>query len=664
MGDVYRATDTLLGRDVALKVLTPALHADADFRRRLEKEGRAASSLNHPNIVTVYEIGQAGAIDFVASELVDGVTLRVRLETGPLPIRELVDIGGQIAAALSSAHGAGIVHRDIKPENVMIRRDGIVKVVDFGLAKRTGPRAATENPSTWLELTGTGIVAGTACYMSPEQALGEPIDQRSDLFSVGILLYEMATGHRPFDGASDAAMYESLLHAAPPAPTSVRHELPVDLDLVVGRALEKERELRYQSAADLAADLTRLQRPSSSAALAAVPRRGPRRARAWRTAAIAALLLASILAVALVVRRPLVDSPTTRFIVGPPPNEMFTLFGRVQQSMMVSVSPDGRHLLYFANRPGARARLWVRSIDVLDAMPIDGTDGASSAFWSPDSQSIAFFVGGTLKRTELAGGTPRTLVETKIPRGGTWGRDGVILYGSADGGIFRVPAAGGDAAPVTTPDRARGESSHRFPQFLPDGRHFLYLARVEGASTLFVGSLDQSVKKRLLETNARAAYAEPGYLFFLAADGALMARPFDVSRLELTGEAVQMGGRIGTSSLLDASFGLGGGTLAYAERTAAMSQLTWFDRSGQKAGAIGGAVEHLDVRLSRDGNIAAVRSEHQCPGHLAARYSTRCRVPINSRVGFARWERVGRLVAGRHTRVVLGWQEGCAISNV
>ena len=264
MGDVYRATDTILGRDVALKVLAPALHADTDFRRRLEKEARAASSLNHPNIVTVYEIGQAGTIDFVASELVDGVTLRDRLAAGPLSMRDLVDIGVQVAAALATAHGSGIVHRDIKPENVMIRRDGIVKVVDFGLAKRTGPRGAGDVASAAIQLTQPGVVAGTACYMSPEQALGEAIDQRSDLFSLGILLYEMATGQRPFIGASDAAMYDALLHASPAAPTTLRDGLPVEFDLVIGRALEKDRELRYQSAADLGADLKRLQRPPAT----------------------------------------------------------------------------------------------------------------------------------------------------------------------------------------------------------------------------------------------------------------------------------------------------------------------------------------------------------------------------------------------------------------
>ena len=608
MGDVYRATDTLLGRDVALKVLTPAFHADAGFRRRLEKEARAASALNHPNIVTVYEIGQSGPIDFVASELVDGVTLRERLAAGPLPVREIVDIAGQVAAALSTAHSNGIVHRDIKPENVMIRRDGIVKVVDFGLAKRTAAGAPAERASM---LTQTGVVAGTACYMSPEQALGEHIDQRSDLFSVGILLYEMATGQLPFCGASDAARYEALLHIAPPAPTSVRSELPIDLDLVIGRALEKERELRYQSAADLAADLKRLQRSSSSALLAARLRTADGRnrrggLRLWRTAAIVALLLALVFAAALLVRRPSEDPATTSFIVGPPPHAVFTPMGRGPTGIAVSVSPDGRHILYVADESGGRGRIWIRSIDAVDARPIDDTDGASFPFWSPDGRSIAFYVGPVLKRKEIAGGPPRKLADVVAPRGGTWGREEVILFGSGEGGIFRVPAAGGTPSPVTTPDLTRGESWHRYPQFLPDGRHFLYLVGSGDTRTLFVGSLNQRVKKRLLDTTARAVYAEPGYVFFVGDAATLMARPFDPGRLQLTGEEVRLGRQVAIATTLNASFDVGGATLAYSEPTAEASQLTWFDRNGRSVGTIGPAGRYLGMRLAPDDNTAAV----------------------------------------------------------
>ncbi len=608
MGDVYRATDSVLGRDVALKVLAPVLHADADFRRRLEKEARAASSLNHPNIVTVYEIGQAGAIDFVASEFVDGRTLRARLADGPLSVREIVEIGGQVASALSTAHAEGIVHRDVKPENVMIRRDGIVKVVDFGLAKRSASRAATASASSGGVITQEGVIAGTACYMSPEQARGEPIDHRSDLFSVGILIYEMATGQRPFGGGSNAAMYGALLHTSPAPPTRVRDGLPVELDLIVGRALEKDPELRYQSAADLGSDLKRLQRPTALATAAPVRTAQRPRTRAWQTAAIAALLLiASGLAVALFTRPPVpTAAQTTRFVLGPPPNTVFTPVGLVPAAVTVSVSPDGRQLLYAANRPGERRRLWRRAIDSIEAVPIDDTDNGIFPFWSPDGRSIAFATGGVLKRKDLAGGPARTLVENVTIRGGAWNRDGVILYAAAaQGRLFRVPADGGAPTAVTNPDVSRGES-HTFPQFLPDGQHFLYLVRSQGTPRVFVGSLDGSAGRHLLDTNARVWYAEPGFLFVVGDDGALLARRFDANRLELTGETMPVARRVAISSVLDASFAVGGGTLVYAEATGGASQLTWFDRSGQKIGTVGSVAQHMGVRFSPDGSRAAV----------------------------------------------------------
>ena len=442
--------------------------------------------------------------------------------------------------------------------------------------------------------------------MSPEQALGENIDQRSDLFSVGIVLYEMATGQRPFIGASDAALYDALLHTSPAAPTTLRDGLPVEFDLVIGRALEKDRELRYQSAADLGADLKRLQRPAALGSAAALrPVKLPR-TRAWQTAAIVALtLIASALAIALVTRRPPSGAQTTRFVLGPPPNTVFTPVGLVPAAVTVSVSPDGRQVLYAANRPGEQRRLWLRSIDAVDAIPIDDTEGGIFPFWSPDGRSIGFATGGVLKRKDLAGGPSRTLVENVIVRGGAWNRDGVILYAAAAQGIFRVSADGGTPTAVTNPDVSRGES-HTFPQFLPDGQHFLYLARSEGTPRVFVGSLDGRVSRHVLDTNARVSYAEPGFLFIVGDDGALLARRFDASRLEITGEAMPVARRVAISSVLDASFAVGGATLVYAEATAGTSQLTWFDRSGRRIGTVGSAAQHMGVRLSPDGTWAAV----------------------------------------------------------
>jgi Tol biopolymer transport system component len=608
MGEVYRATDTALGRDVALKILAPARVSDKNFRRRLEKEARAASSLNHPNIVTVYEIGRSGDVDFIASELVDGITLRARLTAGALALREIVEVGGQIVAALTAAHAAGILHRDIKPENVMIRPDGLVKVVDFGLAKGTTSGSGPDTQSTWADVTVPGVVAGTPSYMSPEQALGQQLDHRSDLFAVGTVLYEMATGVRPFTGATEAAVYAALLHAVPPAPTSLRPDLPVDVDLVIGRALERDRELRYQSASDFAADLKRLQRSATASTIASLAAGRPRPSpgRGWRVAAVAGFLASAGLAMALLSRGASSPAPTARFTMGPPASAAFTLTGTAIPSITVSVSPDGGTLVFVANEPGAPASLWMRSLQSLDAVKLAGTEGATHPFWSPDSRSIGFFAGGSLKRVDIAGGTPRTIAENTNGRGGTWNRDGVILYGTTERSIYRVQAAGGTSVPVTTLDAAAGELWHRFPQFLPDGEHFLYLGRAGDHRTLFVGALGQPLKKRVLDTNVRASYADPGYLLFID-EGTLIARPFDLRRLELTGDPIELAKNVATSSALDASYAASNtGVLAYSGRAPSKSQLTWFDRGGRPLGTVGDAAEFQGLRLSPDEQRVAV----------------------------------------------------------
>jgi serine/threonine protein kinase/Tol biopolymer transport system component len=608
MGEVYRATDTALGRDVALKILAPARVSDNNFRRRLEKEARAASSLNHPNIVTVYEIGRSGDVDFIASELIDGITLRARLAAGPLPLREVVDVGGQIVAALTAAHAAGILHRDIKPENVMIRPDDLVKVVDFGLAKGTTSGSGPDTQSTWADVTMSGVVAGTPSYMSPEQALGQQLDHRSDLFAVGTVLYEMATGVRPFTGTTEAAVYEALLHAIPPAPTSLRTDLPVDVDLVIGRALERDRDLRYQSASDFAADLKRLQRSSMASTLGslAASRSRTAPARGWRAAAIAGFLASAGLAMALLLRVAPSPAPAARFTVSPPSNAAFTLTGTAIPSVAVSVSPDGRTLVFVANETSAPPSLWVRSLQSLDAAPLAGTEGATHPFWSPDSRSIGFFAGGSLKRVDIAGGTPRTIAENTNGRGGTWNRGGVILYGTTERAIYRVPAAGGTSVPVTTLDAGAGELWHRFPQFLPDDEHFLYLGRAGDRRTLFVGALGQPFKKRVLDTNVRASYADPGYLLFID-EGTLIARPFDPRRLELTGEPTELAKNVATATSLDASYAVSNtGVLVYSGRASSKSQLTWFDRRGRTLGTVGDTAEFQGLRLSPDEQRVAV----------------------------------------------------------
>jgi Tol biopolymer transport system component len=604
MGDVFRASDPALGRDVALKLIAPQFQADVNFRYRLEKEARAASSLNHPNIITIYEIGQSDGYEFVASELVDGETLRDVIRRGPVPVRSLSEIGGQVAAGLSAAHEAGIVHRDVKPENIMIRRDGIVKVVDFGLAKSTAVREGDASVLTRPTAAGN-TVAGTACYMSPEQAMGGPVDHRSDLFAVGIVLYEMTTGVRPFTGPSEAAMYDALLHASAVAPSAIRPDLPPAVDAVIGRALEKDRELRYQSAADLGAELKRLQRPLSAAPLAlpAAPTR--RAARWWIAAATAVGALAVALTLTVGRQAPITMLPT-RFTIAPPPHTEFTLTGTVVPSVTVTVSPDGRRVVFLANEPNRPGHLWMRSLDALDAVPLDDTENATFPFWSPDGNSIAFFVESALRVKPLAGGAARTIATTDRGRGGSWNRTGVIVFGTAEGPIYRVSSAGGAPSPVTPLDRAHGESWHRFPEFLPDGNHFLYLARAGEVRTLKVGSLDGLTNERLFATGVRASYAEPGYILFVEG-GALLARRFDAGRLQLGGDPEQLAASVATSTALDASFAVSStGTLAYAGRAPTKSQLSWFDRSGQLLGTVGALADYLHVRLSPDDQTVAV----------------------------------------------------------
>ena len=607
MGDVFRASDPALGRDVALKLLAPRYQADANFHYRLEKEARAASSLNHPNIVTIYEVGRSDGYEFVASELVDGETLRSAIRRGPLPVPSLSEIGGQVAAGLAAAHEAGIIHRDIKPENIMIRRDGLVKIVDFGLAKSAAVREGDASAPTRLLTAVSRTVAGTACYMSPEQALGRTVDHRSDLFAVGVVLYEMATGRRPFNGPSEAAMYDALLHASVAAPSAVRPDLPPAIDSVIGRALEKDRELRYQSAADLGAELKRLQRPPSTAPLS-LPAASTARAGQWwwRLAAIAAGMLAITLALAVVRWPASAAAVPTRFTIAPPPHTDFTLTGTVVPSVTVTVSPDGRRVVFLANEPNAPGRLWVRSLDALDAVPLDDTENATFPFWSPDANSVAFFVDSALRVKPLAGGPARTIATTERGRGGSWNRAGVIVFGTAEGPIYQVSSAGGKPSPVSTLDRARGDSWHRFPEFLPDGRHFLYLARAGEDRALYVGSLDGAASERLFPTEVRASYAEPGYILFVE-QGALLARRFDAGRLELGGEPEHLAPSVATSTALDASFAVSStGTLAYAARTSAKSQLTWFDRTGQMLGTIEALADYLAVRLSPDNKTVAV----------------------------------------------------------
>ena len=613
MGEVYRAKDTRLGRELAVKVLPAAVSADAERLKRFEKEARSASGLNHPNIVTIHDIGESGGTSFIAMELVDGQTLREILADGALPTKRLLAIAAQAADGLSKAHGAGIVHRDLKPENVMVTKDGFVKILDFGLAKLTQPEdpsGATAAP-TVSGGTEPGIVMGTIGYMSPEQALGKALDFRSDLFAFGSILYEMATGKRAFARASAPETMSAIIRDEPEPIGSLAPLTPTPLRWIVERCLAKSPDDRYASTRDLARDLSnlrdRLPEASGATSGAATPLRN--RSPKWSRVALGLTTFALLAAAFLLRPARQGQSPTgpTRFLVDTSSSASF--FGRPPVTGL-AVSPDGRRIAYVAGS-ASRFRLWVRSLDEVEPRPLPGTEWAASPFWSPDGRQIAFFAGGKLQRIAVAGGPPQVICETLSGSSGTWGPGDVILIGQWEGGgesgILRVSAQGG--APVALTKAEKGHL-HLWPAFLPDGRHFLFLDHLLNGEkhVVHVGALDSGQARPLFEADSRVEYAPPGYLLFIR-DAALLARPFDAGSLAFTGETVPIAQglaffRRSGSGAFSAS--ARSNVLAFQARPYE-SRLVWLDRNGRSLGSVGAAAMfHQPPRLSPDGRRVAV----------------------------------------------------------
>src|SRR5262245_54504554 len=481
MGEVYLALDTRLGRKVAVKLLLAEFTTDAERLRRFEQEARAASALNHPNIITVYEIDEIEERRFIVTEYVEGETLRRRMACAPqrrIRLSEALEIAAQVAAALAAAHEAGITHRDIKPENVMSRSDGLVKVLDFGLAKLSNARTGSQPPAAESLNTRSGTVMGTASYMSPEQARGEKVDHRTDIFSLGVMLYEMLAGRRPFEGATASDVMAAILTNEPVSLEEVAPEVPAPLWRIAQRCLEKRPGQRFQSAGDLAFALGEVSTSSGSrpesqsdtqAATPAVTENVSRSSvrNRERLAWFAVALLLGMLgfAWAYFTRQPIInDVRAMRFSILPPEKSSFS---------QIAVSPDGRHLAFTA-ATGGKLQLWVRALDSTEARTLAGTQGARFPFWSPDSRFIGFFADGRLKKIDITGGPVQTLCEVGLALGGAWSHDGVILYAVAAFGLYRIAATGGEVTPVTIIDGQRQEILHVYPTFLPDGRHFLY----------------------------------------------------------------------------------------------------------------------------------------------------------------------------------------------
>jgi Tol biopolymer transport system component/tRNA A-37 threonylcarbamoyl transferase component Bud32 len=612
MGEVYRAKDTRLGRDVAVKVLPAHMSSSPELRQRLDREARTISQLSHPHICTLHDVGHQNGTDYLVMELLEGETLADRLGRGPIPLEQALKIGIEIAGALDAAHRSGIIHRDLKPGNIMLTKSG-VKLLDFGLAKLaaapvSGVSQATSLPTALQEsqpLTTRGTILGTFQYMAPEQLEGREADARSDIFSFGCVLYEMLTGQKAFSGKSQASLIGSIMNTEPPPLSSIQPMIPPALDRIVKGCLAKEPEHRWSTAHDV---MLQLQWIAEGGSLAGVPapvvaRRKNREKLAWAAAAIA--LLAAIAAAAGYVRRAPRPEPGIRATL-PFPEKMF--LGDL------AISPDGTRVAFTALKAGGQPALWIRNLDGSSAQPVVGAEDASFPFWSPDGRFIGFFAGRKLKRVDPSGGTILTICDAERGVGGTWNRDGTIVFGPVPtSGLFRVAASGGQPVPVTKLDASRHETAHRYPQFLPDGRHFLYMAANlagppdDPANAIRVGSLDGRLDKAVVRILSNAAYAS-GRLLYVR-EGTLVAQRFDLSRLEVQGDPIPAAQKVGLSNWQSFAFfsASDDGVLVTAPVFLPSSRLLWFDRGGKEVGSIGEeAAPFGSPRLSPDGRKLAV----------------------------------------------------------
>jgi serine/threonine protein kinase len=611
MGEVYRARDTRLERTVAIKILPAQFSTDPLRKQRFEREAKAISGLNHPHICILYDVGQQDGIDYLVMECVEGETLAKRLDRGPLAVEQVVRYGAQIASALDKAHSSGVVHRDLKPGNIVLTSAG-AKLLDFGLAKSASPlisdatRSLTSSPTL---VTEEGTIVGTFQYMSPEQVEGKEVDARSDIFSLGAVLYEMVTGQRAFTGKSQLSVASAILEKDPEAIGALKPLAPPALDHAIRRCLAKDPEERWQSARDLASELKWIEgSPTQVQATGANSAKNRERA-LWSALAIMSAITIAAIAIGLLnTRHAPVRAPVVRAHIKPMPNSSFIS----SRPAGFALSPDGTQLAYVASTPEGQT-LWVRPIDSLKARQLGGTDGAAYPFWSPDSRFIGFFAGGKLKKIDVAGGPPLTLSSASDGRGGTWNRQGDILFApTVNTAIHRVSASGGPVTTVTTRDESKNETSHRWPYFLPDGRHFLYLAgsaftpRENATNSIILASLDAPGSKLLIHTHAGAIYAS-GHILFLR-QFTLMAQPFDEKRLELASEAMPVADPVQEDlSVIRGAFAASEtGLLAYVEgMTGSQRELLWFDRQGKKVGAVPGRDAYSSPRISRDGKRLA-----------------------------------------------------------
>ena len=602
MGEVYQAHDTKLGRDVAIKVLPEAFAHDAERLSRFQREAKMLAALNHPNIATIHGLEQSGGTSYLVMELVSGETLAARVKRdGAVPVEEALAIAKQIAEALEAAHEKGIIHRDLKSANVKLTPEGKVKVLDFGLAKAFEGDATNEDlsnsPTLNMAATMQGVILGTAAYMSPEQAKGKAVTKATDIWAFGCVLYELLAGHAAFEGDDLTEILAAVVRAEPDW-NRLPERTPQCISLLLRRCLRKDRRQRLQDATDVRIEIEdTLSGVSDPQPAHAVRHKPPP---AW--IALCGVLLIALAALSIAHFRVVpVQQPSTRFQVPPPEQSVISIF---------KLSPDGRYIV-IAGLSEGRNRLWIRPLDSLQAQVLQGTEDASYPFWSPDSSHIGFFAQGKLKKIAVTGGPPQTLCDAPGGRGGTWGATGIVLFApNLTGGLYKVSAAGGVPEPATKLTTTGPSDSQRYPEFLPGGRHFLYLLQTNRKEVggIYAASLDGEQPIRLLADPSNAVYVPPiapqmsGYLLFRR-EGTLMAQPFDPDRLRLNGEIFPVAEQVGTS----ANVGIGAfstsenGVLAYRTGgTGGNREFVWMDRDGKRLGTVTSPALGRSGALSRD----------------------------------------------------------------
>jgi serine/threonine protein kinase len=619
MGEVYRARDAKLGRDVAIKVLPAALSENADRLNRFEQEAQAAGALNHPNILSIYHIGTHEGAPYIVSELLDGETLRERMAGGALPQRKAIDYALQIATGLAAAHEKGIVHRDIKPDNVFITADGRVKILDFGLAKLTSSDSTasqTEVPTRKVN-TDPGTVMGTMGYMSPEQLKGQHIDHRSDIFSFGAILYEMLSGKRAFRGDSMAETMSAILREDPPDLSETNRTVSPALERLVHHCLEKNPAERFHSARDLAfalesvsgsatssgqtATMSAIAAPESVAAAGLSRWFGNLRV-AWIVAAVLVVALLAALGL-LYFSRSETNTSAARLSFTPPPELAFN----DGLSDAAVISPDGQKIAFTASSADGKNMLYVRNLDSSEVKLLPGSENALEPFWSPDSRSIAFGSNGKLKRSELNGASAQVLCDSARLIGGSWSKDGIIVFApDYRTALVQVSAQGGEPKPVNFKTDSNDVERDRFPYFLPDGRHFLFYREQKG---IWAGSLDSPETKQIVADAGVSVYASPGWLVYSRND-ALLAQAFDAGKLALAGEPIPIiTGSKNPPSVRRFSVS-DNGVLIWQGQWLRDYQLVWFDREGKQIGVIDAPMKvgaGQDPMLSPDGKRLVVK---------------------------------------------------------